>query len=96
MLLEPVMEVSITIPETMMGDILGDLNTRRAQVQGMDTVGRRSIVKAKVPFSEMMRYGNDLRSMTGGRGTFSAVHDHYDILPSHLESKIKTASNGSH
>ncbi len=49
-----------------------------------------------VPTAEIQRYAIELRSMTGGRGTFSAVHDHYDILPSHLESKIKTAGNGSH
>ena len=70
-LLEPIMDVKITVPETMMGDIMSDLNTRRGRVQGMDTVGFKSVVTAEVPLAEMLRYGNDLRSMTGGRGIYT-------------------------
>ena len=65
------MDVRITVPETMMGDIMSDLNTRRGRVQGMDTVGIKSVVTAEVPLAEMLRYGNDLRSMTGGRGIYT-------------------------
>jgi elongation factor G len=80
-LFEPIMEVKITVPEAMMGDIMGDLNTRRARVQGMDNDGPRSIVTALVPLAEMMRYGNELRSMTGGRGIYTMEFRHYDQVP---------------
>lgn len=80
-LFEPIMEVKITVPEAMMGDVMGDLNTRRARVQGMDNDGPRSIVTATVPLAEMMRYGNELRSMTGGRGIYTMEFSHYDQVP---------------
>lgn len=87
-LMEPIMDVSITVPDSMMGDVMGDLNTRRGRVQGMDTVGTKSVVKAQVPQSEMMRYGNDLRSMTGGRGIYTMDFSHYDRVPNHLMDDI--------
>ncbi|HEX7973104.1 MAG TPA: elongation factor G [Anaerolineales bacterium] len=70
-LLEPIMNARITVPEANMGDVLGDLNTRRARVQGMDTEKGRSVVTAQVPLAEMQRYTTDLRSITGGRGVFT-------------------------
>jgi elongation factor G len=87
-LFEPIMEVKITVPEAMMGDIMGDLNTRRARVQGMDTEGPRSIVTATVPQAEMMRYGNELRSMTGGRGIYTMQFSHYDQVPFQIAQTI--------
>ncbi|MBC7810395.1 MAG: elongation factor G, partial [Burkholderiales bacterium] len=90
-LLEPIMDVQITVPEAMMGDIMGDLNTRRGRVQGMDTEGSRSVVNAQVPLSEMLRYGNELRSMTGGRGNYTMKFSHYDTVPSHLAENIVKA-----
>ncbi|MEW6716284.1 MAG: elongation factor G [Chloroflexota bacterium] len=87
-LLEPIMDVSITVPEANMGDILGDLNTRRARVQGMETGKGRSVVTAKVPLAEMQRYTTDLRSMTGGRGVFSMEFSHYETVPAHLQQQI--------
>jgi elongation factor G len=87
-LLEPIMDVNITVPESMMGDIMSDLNTRRGRVQGMDTVGLKSVVSAEVPLSEMLRYGNDLRSMTGGRGIYTMEFNRYDKLPSHVQADI--------
>lgn len=87
-LLEPIMDVRITVPESMMGDIMSDLNTRRGRVQGMDTVGLKSVVTAEVPLSEMLRYGNDLRSMTGGRGIYTMEFNRYDKLPSHVQAEI--------
>jgi elongation factor G len=95
--LEPVSLLTVVVPEGHQGDVLGDLNSRRGRVSGTTSRGdgHHEIV-ALVPAAEIQRYAVELRSMTGGRGTFSAVHDHYDILPSHLESKIKTAHNGSH
>jgi elongation factor G len=87
-LMEPVMNVTIIVPESMMGDILGDLNTRRGRVQGMDTQGLKSTVTAQVPLAEMLRYGNDLRSMTGGRGIYMMTFDHYDTVPAHIAQGI--------
>jgi len=90
-LLEPIMDVRIVVPETNMGDVLGDLNTRRARVQGMDSEKGRSIVTAKVPLAEMQRYTTDLRSITGGRGVFSMTLSHYEVVPTHLTQEILDA-----
>lgn len=87
-MLEPIMEARITVPEENMGDILGDLNTRRARVQGMDTKVGRSVVSAQVPLAEMQRYTTDLRSMTGGRGIFEMEFSHYQQLPAHLANEV--------
>jgi elongation factor G len=88
MLLEPIMSVRIVVPESNMGDILGDLNTRRARVQGMDTEKGRSVITAQVPMAEMQRYTTDLRSMTGGRGVFTMEPDHYEVVPTHIANEI--------
>jgi elongation factor G len=85
---EPIMNVRITVPEENMGDILGDLNTRRARVQGMDTEKGFSVVTAQVPLAEMQRYTTDLRSKTGGRGVFTMEFDHYEIVPSHIAEQV--------
>lgn len=87
-LLEPIMDVKITVPESMMGDIMSDLNTRRGRVQGMDTAGTKSIVTAEVPLAEMLRYGNDLRSMSGGRGIYTMDFSRYDKMPSHIQEQL--------
>ena len=85
---EPIMNVKIIVPEANMGDILGDLNTRRARVQGMDNEKGRSIVTAQVPLAEMQRYTTDLRSMTGGRGVFTMDFSHYEIVPTHIAQEV--------
>jgi elongation factor G len=87
-LLEPIMNVRIVVPESNMGDIMGDLNTRRARIQGMDSERGRSVVTATVPMAEMQRYTTDLRSITGGRGVFTMDFDHYEVVPAHLASEI--------
>jgi elongation factor G len=87
-LLEPIYRVSVTVPEEYTGDIIGDLNTRRAQVQGMDQSGGKTIVNALAPFAEMQRYATDLRSLTQGRGLYSMEFDHYEQVPSHLMEEI--------
>lgn len=87
-LLEPIMDVKITVPETMMGDIMSDLNTRRGRVQGMDTIGFKSVVTAEVPLAEMLRYGNDLRSMSGGRGIYTMDFNRYDRVPGYVQDEI--------
>ena len=87
-LFEPIMKVKITVPEGNMGDIMGDMNSRRARIQGMDTDKGKSVVTAMVPLAEMLRYTTTLRSMTGGRGIFSMEFDHYDPLPTHLTQAV--------
>jgi elongation factor G len=91
-LLEPIMDIKVIVPDSMMGDIMGDLNSRRGRVQGMDTEGSKSTVNAQVPLAEMMRYGNDLRSMTGGRGIYTMSFSHYETVPPHLTDKIIAAN----
>jgi elongation factor G len=87
-LLEPIYKYTITVPEEHMGDVLSDLNTRRAQVLGMDQVGDNSIVTALVPLAEMQRYVSDLRSITQGRGIFTLEYMHYQQVPGHLTEQI--------
>ena len=87
-LLEPIYKIEVTVPESFMGDILGDLNTRRAQVQGMNQERGSGVVTALVPLAEIQRYATDLRSMTQGRGMYTMEFSHYDIVPSHLVEKI--------
>ncbi len=91
-LLEPVMNVRIIVPEQFMGDILGDLNTRRARVLGMDQEHGNSIITAQAPLAEMQRYASSLRAMTQGRGIFSMEFSHYDQVPSHLAEQIIAAA----
>ena len=90
-LYEPIMKVTVVVPEAHMGDIMGDLNTRRARVQGMDTEHGKSTVTATVPLSEMMRYTTSLRSMTGGHGSYTMENDHYDLVPHNLAKEIMDA-----
>jgi elongation factor G len=91
-LLEPVYRIVVTVPEEFMGDILGDLNTRRAQVQGMEQSRGRGIVTAEVPLAEIQRYATDLRSMTQGRGMYAMEFVRYDIVPAHQIDQIKADS----
>jgi elongation factor G len=90
-LLEPIMDVRVTVPEENMGDVLGDLNTRRARVQGMETERGRSVVTAKVPHAEMLRYTSELRSVTGGRGVFTMSFSNYEVVPTHVAEGIIAA-----
>jgi len=87
-LLEPIMVVEITVPDEFAGTIMGDLNSRRGRIQGMDNKAGNTIVRAEVPMAEMLTYGADLTSMTQGRGSFSMEMHHYDIVPAQLQEKI--------
>lgn len=88
--LEPISLLKVTVPNDHQGDVMGDINTRRGRVQGTEADDHGDqIVSALVPTSELARYAVDLRSMTGGRGSFTAQHDHYDVLPAHLVDKAK-------
>jgi elongation factor G len=92
-LLEPVSELVVVVPEANQGDIMGDLNGKRGRIQGSASIGGGEVeITANVPSSEILRYAIDLRSMTGGRGRFSARHSHYDPVPSHLVDKIVAAT----
>jgi elongation factor G len=87
--LEPVSELRVIVPSQYQGDVMGDINSRRGRVLGTDSESGEHVIVAHVPTAEIMRYAIDLRSMTGGRGRFSAHHDHYDVLPAHLVDKAK-------
>ena len=87
-LLEPVMNVEITVPDDFAGSIMGDLNSRRGRIQGMDNKAGNTIVKAEVPMAEMLTYGVELTSMTQGRGSFNMEMHHYDVVPGQLQEKI--------
>lgn len=90
-LLEPILDVRITVPQDHMGDVLGDLNTRRAKVQGMETERGRSVVTAQVPQAEMLRYTSELRSLTEGRGVFTMAFNRYEVVPAHVTEQIVAA-----
>lgn len=80
-LLEPIMDVDVIVPEEFMGDITGDLNSRRGRIAGMDVQGKLQVIKAKVPIAEMSKYASELKSITGGRGSYSMRFSHYDEVP---------------
>lgn len=91
-LLEPVMEIAVTVPEDFMGDITGDLNSRRGRILGMEPAGPgRQCIRANVPEADVLRYSTDLRSMTGGRGVYALKFSHYDEVPEHVAQGIIAA-----
>jgi elongation factor G len=87
-LLEPIMAVEVEVPEEYMGDVIGDLNSRRGQIQGMDALGVNQLVKAMVPLANMFGYATDLRSMSQGRATFTMQFDHYEQVPTSVSEEI--------
>lgn len=87
-LLEPVMKMTVTVPEANMGDIIGDLNGRRGRVLGMEAQGKNQVITAHVPMVEVLMYAPDLISKTGGRGSYEMEFDHYEEVPPHLAEKI--------
>jgi elongation factor G len=87
-LLEPVMNLEVAVPDECMGDVIGDLNSRRGKVLGMDTEGHTQLIKARVPMAEVLKYAPDLRSITSGRGEFHVEFSHYEELPAHLAEKV--------
>lgn len=94
-LLEPVMNVEITVPENYSGDIMGNLNSRRGRIQGMDSKGGSTIIKAQAPLAEMLTYASDLTSMTQGRGVYSMEYSHYDMTPPQISEKIVAAAKAA-
>jgi elongation factor G len=87
-LLEPIMKLEIAVPDESMGDVIGDLNSRRGKVLGVDPKVGSQVIRALVPMAEVLRYSPDLRSMTSGRGAFTMEFDHYEELPAHLAEKV--------
>lgn len=90
-LLEPIVNIEIEVPDEYMGDVIGDLNSRRGRVQGMDAKGTNQIIKGQVPLAEILKYAPDLRSMTSGRGNFTYTHSHYEEVPAFIAEKIIAA-----
>jgi elongation factor G len=90
-LLEPIMKLEIMVPEEGMGDVMGDLNGRRGRVLGMDSRGKYQVIKAQAPMAEVLQYALDLNAMTGGRGTFTMEHSHYEEVPAQLAEKVIAA-----
>jgi elongation factor G len=93
-LLEPIWNLEVMVPDECMGDVMGDVNQRRGKVQGMDAKGRNQVIRAQVPMSELLQYGPDLDSITGGRGAFTMGFSHYDELPAQLAEKVIAAYKG--
>ena len=93
-LLEPIMKVEVTMPEEYMGDVIGDINSRRGRIEGMDDVGNGKIVRGFVPLSEMFGYATDLRSKTQGRGNYSMFFEKYEQVPKSVQEKVLSAKKG--
>jgi elongation factor G len=93
-LLEPIMTVTVSVPEDAVGDVIGDLNSRRGRPLGMEPKGAMTEVKAEVPMAEMLSYAPDLRSITGGQGDYAMEFARYEEVPAHLAQKVidKTAA----
>ncbi len=94
-LLEPMMRVDVTVPEEYMGDVIGDLNSRRGRIEGMEARGGAQVVKAFVPLSEMFGYATTLRSRTQGRGVYSMQFDHYEEVPKSIQENISKSRNAN-
>ena len=92
-LLEPIMKVEVTMPEEYMGDVIGDINSRRGRIEGMDDLGGGKIVRGYVPLSEMFGYSTDLRSRTQGRGNYSMFFEKYEPVPKSVQEKVLSSKN---
>ncbi len=87
-LLEPIMDMEVIVPEECIGDVMGSINAKRGKIQGVEAKGKNQVVKALVPLAEVLRYAPELRSITGGRGTYSMVLSHYEEVPAQIAQKI--------
>jgi len=93
-ILEPMMKVEVVIPEEYLGDIMGNITSRRGRVEGMEARGNSQVVRAMVPLSEMFGYATTLRSATQGRGVFSMTFDHYEEVPKSIAAEIVKKNKG--
>jgi elongation factor G len=87
-LLEPIMTLQVTVPDQFVGDVMGNLNSRRGRVAGVEARGHSEVIKAHVPMAEVLSYASDLTSMTGGQGSFEMEFSHYDEAPASVQDKI--------
>jgi elongation factor G len=94
-LLEPYMKVEVTVPEEYMGDVIGDMNSRRGRIEGMEARAGAQVIRVFVPLAEMFGYATDLRSRTQGRGTYSMEFDHYEEVPKNIAETIITKVKGA-
>jgi elongation factor G len=94
-LLEPIMKVEVVVPEEYMGDVMGDINSRRGRVEGMESRSGGQVIRAMVPLAEMFGYVNTLRSRTQGRGVFTMVFDHYEEVPKNIADEIVKKATGA-
>jgi elongation factor G len=95
-LLEPIMQVEVHAPNEYAGDLMGDLNSRRGRISGMDARGQATVIRAHVPMSEMLTYEQHLTSATGGRGSYHMTFSHYEDVPAHLQSKLVAQARVEH
>ena len=93
-LLEPIMKVEVTMPEEYMGDVIGSLNAKRGQIEGMEDIGGGKLVKAYVSLAEMFGYSTELRSTTQGRGNYSMFFERYEKCPKNVQDKVLAQKNG--
>jgi elongation factor G len=93
-LLEPIMKVEVEVPENYMGDVIGDLNSRRGRIMGMEARGNLQVITAEVPLGEMFGYATTLRSLTQGRGTYTMQFDRYDFVPPAIAQEIIARAGG--
>ena len=94
-ILEPYMKVEVTVPEDYMGDVIGDLNSRRGRIEGMEARNGAQVISSFVPLSEMFGYATDLRSKTQGRGNYSMEVDHYEEVPKNIAEAIIVKNKGT-
>jgi elongation factor G len=95
-LLEPIMHVEVYSPDQYSGDLMGDLSSRRGRIAGSESRGHNVVIKAQVPFAEMLTYANDLISKTQGRASYSMEFSHYDYVPNELADKVIAAHKPAH
>jgi elongation factor G len=93
-LLEPIMKVEVSTPEDYMGDVIGDINSRRGRIEGMDDIGAGKMIRGFVPLAEMFGYSTDLRSKTQGRGNYSMFFEKYEPVPKSVQDKVLSAQKG--
>ena len=92
-LLEPIMKVEVTTPEDYMGDVIGDINSRRGRIEGMEDIGGGKMIRGYVPLAEMFGYATDLRSRTQGRGNYSMFFEKYEPVPKSVQEKVLSNKN---
>jgi elongation factor G len=94
-ILEPIMNVEVVVPEEFMGEVMGDLNGRRGRIQGMDSRGNAQVITANVPLAQMFGYATDLRSRTQGRATYTMQYGHYEAVPATISEEITAKAVGA-